>query len=109
MITPGFDLPARYVIHAVGPIWRGGAYDEEALLERAYASAFARALEVGDVGTIAFPAISTGVYGFPKDRAARIAIRKMTEHASSFRRIVAALFDDEVAALYCSLLATFGP
>src|SRR5512145_635531 len=72
-ITPGFDLPARWVIHAVGPVWRGGDANEDALLASCYRNSLALAREHG-IETIAFPAISTGVYGFPMERAARIAI-----------------------------------
>ena len=71
VITPGFRLPARYVIHAVGPIWHGGEQGEAELLERAYETSFERAHEAGDVRTIAFPAISAGVYGYPKESASR--------------------------------------
>ena len=77
VITPGFRLRARYVIHAVGPVWRGGGNDEEALLRSAYERSFALAIAQGDVSSIAFPAISTGVYGFPKARAAEIAMDAM--------------------------------
>lgn len=72
-ITPGFDLPARFVIHTVGPVWRGGDHDEEGLL----ASCYRRSLELAcanGVRTVAFPAISTGAYRFPPERAARIAV-----------------------------------
>ncbi len=67
VLTPGFRLSARYVIHAVGPIWQGGNAGEADLLESAYRSAFQVALDHGDIRTIAFPAISTGVYGYPAD------------------------------------------
>jgi len=100
VITPGFRLPARYVIHAVGPIWRGGRQREDELLARAYASSFERARAAGDVASIAFPAISTGVYGFPKPRAARIAVAAMRQWEGEFERIVACLFDDESLAHY---------
>jgi O-acetyl-ADP-ribose deacetylase (regulator of RNase III) len=76
-ITEGFRLPARYVIHTVGPVWRGGTQGEEALL----ASAYRRSLEVAKdngVRTIAFPSISTGAYGFPFDQATTIALREIT-------------------------------
>jgi len=104
VITPGFRLRARYVIHAVGPVWRGGGHDEEALLRSAYERSFALALAQGDISSIAFPAISTGVYGFPKERAAEIAIAAMREHESQFTRIVACVFDAETEALYRSAL-----
>ena len=104
VITPGFRLRARYVIHAVGPVWRGGGNDEEALLRSAYERSFALAIAQGDVSSIAFPAISTGVYGFPKARAAEIAVDVMRRHESDVARIVACVFDAETAALYRRLL-----
>ena len=72
-ITPGFRLPARWVIHAVGPVWQGGGQGEAALLQSCYGRALALAVEAG-ARSVAFSAISTGVYGYPKDEAARIAI-----------------------------------
>jgi O-acetyl-ADP-ribose deacetylase (regulator of RNase III) len=72
-ITPGFRLPARYVVHAVGPVWRGGGHGEAALLASAYRSALGLAREHG-CRTVAFPAISTGVYGYPADQATAIAV-----------------------------------
>ncbi len=72
-ITPGFRLPARSVIHTVGPTWRGGGHGEDAALASAYRSSLALAAEHG-LTSVAFPAISTGVYAFPADRAARIAV-----------------------------------
>jgi O-acetyl-ADP-ribose deacetylase (regulator of RNase III) len=93
-------LRARYVIHAVGPVWRGGGNDEEKLLRSAYDRSFALAVAQDDIASIAFPAISTGVYGFPKKRAAEIAIDVMREHEAQFTRIVACVFDAETEALY---------
>ena len=78
-ITPGFDLPATWVVHAVGPVWRGGDHGEDELLASCYRSALALAEEHG-ARTIAFPAISTGAYGFPIERAARIAVREVAAH-----------------------------
>ncbi|MGH7616270.1 MAG: macro domain-containing protein [Gemmatimonadaceae bacterium] len=98
--TRGYKLPARYVIHAVGPVWHGGAQSEPALLARAYESAFARAREAGDVKSIAFPALSTGAYRFPKPEAARIALRAMLAHEREYERIVACLHDAGDAELY---------
>ena len=72
-LTQGYNLPARHVIHTVGPIWRGGGRNEEALLESCYRSSLLLAAERG-LKTIAFPAISTGVYRFPPERAAAIAV-----------------------------------
>jgi O-acetyl-ADP-ribose deacetylase len=100
VITPGFRLPARYVIHAVGPIWHGGRQGEAELLERAYETSFERALDAGDVRTIAFPAISAGVYGYPKESAVEIAVRVMRRHEKEFGRIVACAFDERMGALY---------
>jgi O-acetyl-ADP-ribose deacetylase (regulator of RNase III) len=109
VITRGYRLPAKYVIHAVGPIWRGGAQDEARLLASAYEHAFARALEVADVKSIAFAAISTGAYGFPKAPAARIALTAMLEHEPRFERVVACLYDAESARLYEQTLAELRP
>lgn len=106
VITPGFALPARYVIHVVGPVWTDGAHDEPALLEQTYRRGFAVALAHGDIASIAWPAVSTGVYRFPRDRAAEIALRVMREHESEFDRIIACLFDAESVAIYGSLAAT---
>ncbi|HSP05154.1 MAG TPA: O-acetyl-ADP-ribose deacetylase [Acidimicrobiales bacterium] len=72
-VTSGHDLPARWVIHTVGPVWRGGDHDEAELLASCYHRSMAEAARLGPA-SIAFPAISTGVYGFPPDRAARIAV-----------------------------------
>jgi O-acetyl-ADP-ribose deacetylase (regulator of RNase III) len=106
VLTRGYRLPAKYVIHAVGPIWHGGDSREREQLAAAYEAAFARAREAGDVRTIAFPAISTGVYGFPKAEAAHIAIASMRAHESELDRIVACLFDDQSVELYHSILGT---
>jgi O-acetyl-ADP-ribose deacetylase (regulator of RNase III) len=105
VITPGFALPARFVIHAVGPVWRGGNDGEHAFLRRAYERSFELALAEGTIRSIAFPAISTGVYGFPKRAAAEIAIDVLRAHDDRFGRIVACLFDDESVRLYRELIA----
>ena len=78
VITPGFDLPARHIIHTVGPIWRGGEQGEPEALRSAYAQSINRAVENG-LTTIAFPAVSTGVYGFPVHLAAPLALGVMAE------------------------------
>ncbi len=75
-ITGGYNLPARHVIHTVGPVWRGGRRGEEALLAAAYRNSLQLADEYG-IETVAFPSISTGVYGFPVERAAPIALREI--------------------------------
>ncbi len=72
-ITPGFQLPAKYIIHTVGPVWRGGNSNEKQLLSSAYSSSLQLVLE-NDINSVAFPNISTGIYGFPKNEAAKIAI-----------------------------------
>ena len=100
VITPGFRLPARFVIHAVGPVWMGGDHEEAATLRRAYERSFALASAEGSIRSIAFPAISTGVYRFPKRDAAAIATAAMRAHEHEFDRIVACLFDDENVRLY---------
>jgi O-acetyl-ADP-ribose deacetylase (regulator of RNase III) len=81
-ITPGFGLLARHVIHTVGPVWSGGMAGEPALLRRCYERSLALAVEHG-LRSIAFPSISAGVYGYPIDRAARIAVDTVRAHAAS--------------------------
>jgi O-acetyl-ADP-ribose deacetylase (regulator of RNase III) len=76
-ITKGYNLPARWVIHTAGPVWHGGTRDEDELLARCYRSCFALAAR-HNIRTLAFPAISTGIYGFPLERATRIAITETT-------------------------------
>lgn len=105
VLTGGHRLPARVVIHAVGPVWRGGSSGEPALLRSAYERAFALAGEHGGVRSIAFPAISTGVYGYPREAAAAIALDVMRAHADAFDRVVACLFDADSRAIYQRRLA----
>jgi O-acetyl-ADP-ribose deacetylase (regulator of RNase III) len=102
VLTRGYRLPARFVIHTVGPIWRGGRANEDTLLALAYESVFRSARDEGSVRSMAFPAISTGVYAFPKARAAEIALRSMLAHEPEFERVVACLFDAESVRLYQS-------
>ena len=71
-VTPGFDLPCRWVVHAVGPVWRGGAHGEEQLLRESYRSTFAEVVRLG-ASSVAFPLISAGIYGYPIRDALRIA------------------------------------
>jgi O-acetyl-ADP-ribose deacetylase (regulator of RNase III) len=78
-ITPGFDLPAKHVIHTVGPVWRGGGAGEDAALASCYRVSLTLAAEHG-LTSIAFPAISCGVYAFPPDRASAIAVREVRDH-----------------------------
>ena len=105
-VTPAFRLPARWVIHAVGPIWRGGDGNEDALLASAYRNALVAARELG-AASISFPAISTGVYGFPRERAAQIAVaeaQRWLEAGEEPSRIVLVSFDAEGGAMYERLL-----
>jgi O-acetyl-ADP-ribose deacetylase len=99
-ITKGYDLPARHVIHAPGPVWHGGAGGEDTLLANAYRASLARAVESG-LKSIAFPAISTGIFGFPPDRAADIAVRAVNEFTTgrlgALDRIVLCCFDEASA------------
>jgi O-acetyl-ADP-ribose deacetylase (regulator of RNase III) len=95
----GYRLPARWVIHTVGPVWHGGAAGEAELL----ASCYRRSLEVADelgARTIAFPAISTGVYGYPKDKAARIAVTSLRSAASAVTTALLVAFDAATEDLY---------
>ena len=103
--TLGYRLPARFVIHAVGPVWRGGHHGEKELLASAYRASFEEARQDSTIRTIAFPAISTGVYRFPKDLAARIALEEMIAAEPEFEQIIACLFDQESLALYGTTLA----
>lgn len=82
-ITPGFRLPAMSVIHTVGPVWRGGDHGEDATLARCYRNTMSLAAQ-HHVRSIAFPSISTGAYGFPVDRAARIAVRELRDAADRY-------------------------
>jgi O-acetyl-ADP-ribose deacetylase (regulator of RNase III) len=103
-ITPGFRLPARYVIHAVGPVWHGGKSGEAALLAGAYRSALRLAAEHG-LGSIAFPAISTGIYGYPLDQATAIAVATVRAEAPRWQEggeVIFACFSQETLAAYQS-------
>jgi O-acetyl-ADP-ribose deacetylase (regulator of RNase III) len=87
-ITRGYRLPAKHVIHAVGPVWQGGGSDEDALLASCYRTALDLAA-TNQLTSIAFPAISTGIYGFPADRAARIAVGTVVSELSAAPRSIA--------------------
>jgi O-acetyl-ADP-ribose deacetylase (regulator of RNase III) len=106
-ITPGFRLPARFVIHAVGPVWRGGRDREPELLASCYASSFDLAAKNG-VASIAFPAISCGVYGYPVEQAVPIAVREArawVARRADPQRIVFCCFGAALAAAYRRELA----
>jgi O-acetyl-ADP-ribose deacetylase len=103
-ITRGFRLPASWVIHTVGPVWRGGGANEDALLAACYRESLKLAAGHG-VANIAFPAISTGVYGFPPERAAPIAVETVRAHAApTLRRAIFCCFDEAAAAHYRPLI-----
>ncbi|WP_374634620.1 O-acetyl-ADP-ribose deacetylase [Paracoccus sp. (in: a-proteobacteria)] len=102
-ITAGHDLPARHVIHTVGPVWQGGTRDEDALLASAYRNSLDLARSHG-LKTIAFPAISTGIYGFPADRAAAIAIASIRQHGAELDVTLVA-FDTASARILTEALA----
>ena len=102
--TPGFALPARWIIHAVGPVWRGGQTGEPDVLASCYRAALAVADELG-AASVAFPAISTGAYGFPRRLAAEIAVTTLRSSATEVERVVLVAFDGETAATYRSLLS----
>jgi O-acetyl-ADP-ribose deacetylase (regulator of RNase III) len=105
-ITGGHRLPARYVIHTVGPIWRGGGYGEEAQLASCYREALRLAREQG-IRSLAFPAISCGAYGFPPERACRIAVHTVIEELERedrLDRVVFVCFDGAMATSYRAAL-----
>ena len=104
VVTPGFELPARWVIHTVGPVWRGGNDGEAELLASCYRSSLACADAVG-ARSLAFPAISTGVYGYPVRPAARIAVETVRSTSSEVREVRFVCFNDETADAYSELLA----
>jgi len=105
-ITPGFAAKARWIVHAVGPIWQGGTQNEAALLASAYRSALQTAADAG-ARSIAFPAISTGIYGYPREAAAAVAVRTVREWLDSCAKpidVIFCAFTDEDAALYRGLV-----
>jgi len=101
-ITPGFNLLAKWVIHTVGPVWRGGEVGEPEQLKLCYENSLSLARE-HDAKSIAFPGISTGIYGYPKTQAARIALQAMLS-AEGFDQIIACCFSEQDAELYRDLL-----
>lgn len=106
-LTGGHNLKARYVIHAVGPVWHGGGAGEDVLLAGAYRRALELARDAG-ANSIAFPAISTGIFGYPPDLAARIAVAEVADFLAanvSPRRVVLACFDAKSLAAHTMALA----
>lgn len=109
-VTKGYDLPAAYVIHTVGPVWHGGEQGEADLLAACYRNSLARAREIG-ARTLAFPAVSTGVYGYPAGAAAQIAVRTIVaevfDHPAAFDRIELICFNAQAkAAIVAALEST---
>jgi len=106
-ITKGYNLPAKYIIHTVGPIWQGGGNNENKLLANCYKNSLKLAVE-NNCKTIAIPNISTGIYGFPKEEAAVIAVRKVKAFLSSnesIEKVLFVCFDEENNKIYSRLLA----
>jgi len=109
-LTKGYRLPAKWVIHTVGPVWSGGGHGEEALLESCYRASLARAREA-KAKSIAFPAISTGVYRFPLERAAEIAVGTVGDElkrSPGIQRVVFCCFGADAARVYRGLLTKAG-
>lgn len=109
-MTPGFRLPARHVIHTVGPVWRGGDAGEDDLLAACYGGSLALADAAG-LGSVAFPAISTGIYGFPPERAAPLAVGAVLAHLArpgSVTRVVFCCFSKESADLHHDVFRAHG-
>src|SRR6266545_3456659 len=108
-ITKGYNLPATWVIHTVGPVWRGGRGGEQELLARCYRNSLALA-KANDVRTIAFPSISTGAYGFPLDRATRIAVNEVDRFLAKSRlpeKVIFVCFSDEACRSYTEAVREF--
>ena len=105
-LTAGFDLPARCIIHAVGPVWHGGERGEEELLASCYRQALYTAADEG-LKTVAFPAISCGVYGYPRDEAAEVAVRTLAEtlpECPEIKKIYLVAYDEEMFEIYEALI-----
>jgi O-acetyl-ADP-ribose deacetylase (regulator of RNase III) len=110
-LTRGYRLSARFVIHTVGPVWRGGGHGEADRLAAAYSSALALAEQHG-VRTLAFPAISCGIYGYPVDQAARVAVAAVRAHLAAgtgLERVFFVCFSEEIEAAYRAALAAPPP
>jgi O-acetyl-ADP-ribose deacetylase (regulator of RNase III) len=110
-ITAGYRLPAKHVIHTVGPVWHGGGRGEDEALASCYRSCFALVEEHG-LRSIAFPAISCGVFGYPLDRAATIALQEMRDFLqrnTELERLLVVCFGEEVYDAYCDALQEMVP
>jgi O-acetyl-ADP-ribose deacetylase (regulator of RNase III) len=106
-ITKGYRLKARHVIHTVGPVWNGGNANQPELLARCYRNSLALAQKNG-LRSVAFPAISTGIFGYPKEPAAEIAVREVKAHAGALERVIFCCFDEATADLYRAVIARSG-
>jgi O-acetyl-ADP-ribose deacetylase (regulator of RNase III) len=105
VVTKGYRLPAKHVIHTVGPVWRGGRYGEPALLESCYRKSLAIAAEIG-ARSLAFPAISTGIYGYPFRAATEIAVRTIRAHEAALpERVILCTFDERATEITHEVLA----
>jgi len=102
-ISPGFKLPAKWIIHTVGPVWRGGGQNEAALLRSCYDTSLRLAQENGVV-SIAFPCISTGIYSYPKRDAANIALEVLATYSDEFSRLIVCCFGQEDKTIYLDLM-----
>ena len=105
-ISPGFKLPAKYIIHTVGPVWNGGKNNEDKLLANCYKNSLKLAAE-NNIKTIAFPSVSTGVYRFPVERASKIAVKEVKdflEKDSSIEKVIFVCFDDRIYEIYNEIL-----
>ena len=98
-LSPGFLLRARWIIHTVGPVWRGGRQGEPALLESCYRNCLKLALD-NEIHSIAFPGISTGIYGYPRQQAAQIALTVMREYEPRFMEVIACCFSEDDVRIY---------
>ena len=101
--TAGYKLPAKYIIHTVGPVWNGGSNSEPELLASCYINSLKEAERIGAI-SLAFPCISTGIYGYPADQAARIAVETVSTADTSVEQVVFCCFSDRDLELYRSLL-----
>jgi len=102
-ISPGFNLPARWIIHTVGPVWQGGTRHEDVLLRDCYRNSLTLALTYG-IQSIAFPCISTGAYGYPGSPAAKIALEVLRAHEHGFQKIIICCFSAGDASVYSTLI-----
>jgi len=105
-ISPGFKLPAKYIIHTVGPVWNGGKNNEDKLLANCYKNSLKLAAE-NNIKTIAFPSVSTGVYRFPVERASKIAVKEIKdflEKDSPIEKVIFVCFDDRTYEIYNEIL-----